>query len=107
MAVLAAYNAVRPAHCRRVLSASRAWGRLWHLDGTARTQRNALLRARSTYDYSFIDWLYATTALPPDAEPEMFTPVPLAPADAAASATGKCQHAPAPAPGAVTREAAP
>jgi len=82
--VLAAYNAVRPAHCRRVLSASRAWGQLWHFDGTARTQRNALLRARSTYDYSFIDWLYATTALTPDAEPEMFTPIPLASADAAA-----------------------
>jgi len=75
--VLAAYNAVRPAHCRRVLTTSRAWGRLWHLDGAARVRRNALLRARDTYDYSFIDWLYATTALTPDAESEMFTPIPL------------------------------
>lgn len=78
---LAAYNAVRPAHCRRVLSTSRAWGNLWHLDGTPRIQRNVLLRARDTYDYSFLDWLYSTTALTPDTEPDMFTPIPLASAD--------------------------
>ncbi|GAA2043883.1 hypothetical protein GCM10009839_54080 [Catenulispora yoronensis] len=29
---LAAYNAVRPEHCRRVVTTSRAWGRLWHHD---------------------------------------------------------------------------
>ncbi|MEV5411053.1 FAD-dependent monooxygenase [Thermopolyspora sp. NPDC052614] len=81
--VLEAYNAVRPAHCRRVLSTSRAWGRLWHLDGAERAQRNVLLRARDTYDYSFIDWLYSTTALTPDDEPEMFTTIPLASADTA------------------------
>ncbi len=32
---LAAYQAVRPEHCRRVLETSRAWGALWHLDGAA------------------------------------------------------------------------
>ncbi|WP_443080526.1 FAD-dependent oxidoreductase [Streptomyces sp. PTD5-9] len=76
-AALAAYEAVRPEHCRRVLTTSRAWGELWHLDGVPREQRNALLRARDAYDYSFVDWLYGPTALTPDEEPEMFTPVPL------------------------------
>ncbi|MFG1948559.1 FAD-dependent oxidoreductase [Nonomuraea sp. NPDC048826] len=74
---LAAYEAVRPEHCRRVLDTARAWGELWHLDGVARLQRNALLRARDTYDYSFIDWIYGPTALTPEEEPPMFTPVPL------------------------------
>ncbi|QNP67569.1 FAD-dependent monooxygenase [Streptomyces genisteinicus] len=76
-AALAAYEAVRAEHCRRVQTTSRAWGELWHLDGLAREQRNALLRARDTYDYSFTDWLYGPTALTPDQEPDMFTPVPL------------------------------
>ncbi|SNR55229.1 FAD-dependent monooxygenase [Actinomadura mexicana] len=81
-AVLAAYQAVRPEHCRRVLTASRAWGELWHLDGTSRRRRNVLLRERSTGDYSFVDWLYGATALEPSEEPPMFTPVPLASAEA-------------------------
>ncbi|WP_145767457.1 FAD-dependent oxidoreductase [Streptomyces brevispora] len=74
---LAAYEAVRPEHCRRVLTTSRKWGELWHLDGVARDQRNVLLRARGTYDYSFVDWLYGPTALTPEQEPPMFSPVPL------------------------------
>lgn len=76
-AALAAYGAVRPEHCRRVLTTSRKWGELWHLDGVAREQRNVLLRARDTYDYAFVDWLYGPTALTPDEEPPMFTPIPL------------------------------
>ena len=72
---------MRPEHCRRVLSTSRAWGQLWHLDGVAREQRNALLRARDTHDYSFVDWLYGPTALEPGQEPEMFAPIALASAD--------------------------
>ncbi|MFE4212481.1 FAD-dependent monooxygenase [Streptomyces sp. NPDC056844] len=76
-AALFAYEAVRPEHCRRVLTTSRAWGELWHLDGVAREQRNALLRARDTYDYAFVDWLYGPTALTVDEEPPMFTAVPL------------------------------
>ena len=39
-----AYEAVRPEHCRRVVTTARAWGELWHLAGTPRDQRNALLR---------------------------------------------------------------
>jgi 3-hydroxybenzoate 6-monooxygenase len=74
---LAAYQAVRPEHCRRVLTTSRAWGRLWHLDGEKRDRRNKILRARDPHDYSFTDWLYSTTALTPPEEPEMFTPIPL------------------------------
>ncbi|AVH23431.1 FAD-dependent monooxygenase [Nocardia cyriacigeorgica] len=76
-AALAAYDAVRPEHCRRVVTTSRAWGELWHLDGTARVQRNTLLRARDIYDYSFVDWLYGPTALFPADEPPMFEPIPL------------------------------
>jgi 3-hydroxybenzoate 6-monooxygenase len=76
-AALAAYEAVRAGHCRRVVLTSRAWGGLWHLDGTKRLQRNAILRARDTYDYAFTDWLYSTTALTPGEEPPLFRPIPL------------------------------
>jgi 2-polyprenyl-6-methoxyphenol hydroxylase-like FAD-dependent oxidoreductase len=76
-AALAAYQAVRAEHCRRVVLASRDWGRLWHLDGDRRLRRNAVLRARDTYDYGFVDWLYERTAVTPDQEPEMFRPIPL------------------------------
>ena len=78
-AALAAYQAVRPEHCRRVLTTSRAWGELWHLDGEQRDRRNQILRARDPHDYSFTDWLYSTTALTPSQEPPMFTPIPLTP----------------------------
>ncbi|WP_063064259.1 FAD-dependent oxidoreductase [Nocardia violaceofusca] len=78
---LAAYQAVRPEHCRRVVLTARAWGELWHLDGRPREQRNVLLRARETGDYSFTDWIYGPTALVPGDEPAMFTPIPLTTAD--------------------------
>ncbi|MEV5986518.1 FAD-dependent monooxygenase [Streptomyces sp. NPDC052051] len=76
-AALAAYEAVRPEHCRRVVETARAWGELWHLEGLLRLQRNAVLRERDIYDYSFIDWIYGPTALLPEQEPEMFRPIPL------------------------------
>ena len=76
--VLEAYEAVRPEHCRRVVTTARAWGALWHLDGTPRDQRNALLRARATDDYTYIDWVYGPTALVPADEPPMYPVVPLA-----------------------------
>lgn len=87
-AVFAAYEAVRTEHTRRVTTTSRAWGELWHLDGEPREQRNALLRARDTYDYSFVDWLYSTTALLPEDEPPMFEPVPLESARVAEATAG-------------------
>jgi 2-polyprenyl-6-methoxyphenol hydroxylase-like FAD-dependent oxidoreductase len=74
---LAAYESVRAEHCRRVVLTSRKWGDLWHLDGPRRLRRNAILRGRDTYDYSFVDWLYERTALTTDQEPEMFRPIPL------------------------------
>jgi salicylate hydroxylase len=74
---LRAYEQVRAEHCRRVLTTSRAWGQLWHLDGDKRLRRNAILRARGTYDYSFVDWLYGPTALAVGQEPPMFQPIPL------------------------------
>ncbi|MEV5651971.1 FAD-dependent oxidoreductase [Nocardia sp. NPDC052254] len=80
---LSAYEAVRPEHCRRVLTTARAWGELWHLDGREREQRNRLLRARAVDDYSFIDWIYGPTALFPEDEAAMFEPIPLATADRA------------------------
>ena len=76
-AALAAYQAVRPEHCRRVVDTSRAWGALWHLDGEKRERRNEILRARDTRDYSFVDWLYSVTALTPAQEPPMFQVIPL------------------------------
>ena len=76
-AALAAYEAVRPEHCRRVVLTARAWGKLWHLDGVARRQRNLLLRSRETTDYTYTDWIYGPTALFPADEPEMFPVVPL------------------------------
>jgi 3-hydroxybenzoate 6-monooxygenase len=76
-AALAAYQAVRAEHCRRVVLASRAWGSLWHLDGEKRERRNEILRARDPRDYSFVDWLYSITALSPADEPEMFQVIPL------------------------------
>jgi salicylate hydroxylase len=77
-AALAAYEAVRPEHCRRVLTTARKWGELWHLDGTPRLQRNAILRARNTDDYSFTEWIYGPTALTPDHEPALYQEIPLA-----------------------------
>lgn len=74
---LAAYDAVRPEHCRRVLTTGRVWGDLWHLDGLKRLQRNEILRARDTYDYTFTEWIYGPTALTPDEEPEMYPVIPL------------------------------
>lgn len=76
-AALTAYEAVRVEHCARVQTTARAWGELWHLVGEPRLQRNAIMRARDTYDYSFTDWVYGPTALTPDEEPPMFTPIPL------------------------------
>jgi salicylate hydroxylase len=78
---LAAYEAVRPEHCRRVVVTAREWGELWHHSGIKRDQRNTLLRARDTYDYSFMDWVYGPTALTPGQEPEMYRPIPLASAE--------------------------
>ena len=75
---LAAYEAVRPEHCRRVVLTARTWGDLWHLVGAEREQRNAVMRSRDTYDYSFMDWIYGPTALTPDQEPEMYPTIPLA-----------------------------
>ncbi|MEU9734909.1 FAD-dependent oxidoreductase [Streptomyces sp. NPDC048002] len=79
---LAAYEAVRVEHCERVQSTARAWGELWHLDGESRLRRNAVMRALDPYDYAFTDWVYGPTALTPDEEPAMFTPIPLSSAPA-------------------------
>ena len=57
---------------------AREWGRLWHLDGLAREQRNQLLRQRATHDYAYTDWVYGPTALTPEDEPALYPVVPLA-----------------------------
>ncbi|MCP2354813.1 salicylate hydroxylase [Nonomuraea thailandensis] len=71
-AALAAYNAVRTEHCRRVLTTARAWGELWHHDGDKRLWRNGVLRGRDVHDYAYVDWLFGPTALTPEQEPPMF-----------------------------------
>lgn len=80
-AALAAYDAVRPEHCRRVVETARSWGQLWHLDGQEREQRNAILKSRDPYDYSFTDWIFGPTALTPEEEPEPYRTIPLATAE--------------------------
>ena len=74
-AALAAYQAVRPEHCRRVLTTARAWCALWHLTGDERLWRNDVMRTRDVRDYAFVDWLYGATALVPEGEPPMFEPL--------------------------------
>jgi 3-hydroxybenzoate 6-monooxygenase len=71
-AALAAYNAVRPPHCARVITTARSWGALWHLDGIPRRQRNTLLRHRDTHDYAYTDWIFGPTALTPAQEPDLY-----------------------------------
>ncbi|RYP87721.1 FAD-binding protein [Nocardioides guangzhouensis] len=77
-AALAAYDAVRPEHCHRVVTTARSWGELWHLDGVPRRQRNQVLRERDTYDYTYTDWIYGRTALTPGQEPPPYPTFPLA-----------------------------
>lgn len=72
-AALAVYNAVRPAHCRRVLTTARAWGELWHHVGDQRQWRNTVLLDRDVHDYSYVDWLYGPTATTPEEMPAMFS----------------------------------
>lgn len=76
-AALAAYNAVRPEHCRRILSTGRVWGELWHVDGLKRVQRNQIMRSLDPHTWAFTDWVWGPTALFPEDEPEMFSPIPL------------------------------
>ena len=71
-AALAAYEAVRTEHCRRVVLTARSWGELWHLTGEGREWRNDVMRSREVDDYSYVDWLYGPTALVPEDEPAMF-----------------------------------
>jgi 3-hydroxybenzoate 6-monooxygenase len=73
---LAAYNAVRTRHCRRVQTTARAWGELWHHDGGRREWRNAVLRERDVHDYAYVDWLFGPTALTPEQLPPMFPGTP-------------------------------
>lgn len=90
-AALASYDAVRPQHCRRVVETARAWGELWHLDGVAREQRNAVLRGRATTDYTYVDWIYGPTALTPEEEPALYPQMSLADAAAAVRAAPEVQ----------------
>lgn len=69
---LAAYDAVRPEHCRRVVTGARDWGDLWHRTGLEREWRNQVLRARDIHDYRYVDWLYGPTALTPGQEPPRY-----------------------------------
>jgi salicylate hydroxylase len=70
--VLAAYEAVRTVHCRRVVETAREWGKLWHHVGAEREWRNEVMRGRDVRDYGFVDWLYGPTATTPDELAPMF-----------------------------------
>lgn len=76
-AVLAAYNAVRPEHCRRILSTGRVWGELWHLRGEERLARNEVFDDLDVHEWKFTDWVWGPTALFPGDEPAMYQPIPI------------------------------
>lgn len=76
-AALAAYNAVRPEHCRRIVSTGRLWGELWHLRGEDRLRRNRAFETIDPHDWAFTDWVWSATALVPDEEQPMFVPISL------------------------------
>ncbi|MEU2041981.1 hypothetical protein [Nocardia niwae] len=85
---LAAYDAVRPEHCRRVVTTSRAWGELWHLDARPRAQRNVLLRACDTYDTRSSTGSTAPPPCSPTDEPPMFETIALDSVDPATADPG-------------------
>lgn len=58
---LGAYAAARAGHTARVQTTARTWGEIWHVDGIARTLRNAYLRDRRVEDYRHIDWIYGAS----------------------------------------------
>ncbi len=70
--VLAAYNAVRPVRCRRIMEVSRDWGGLWHAGADRRQWRNEALQGWSPQDHRYTDWLFGPTALRPEDERELF-----------------------------------
>lgn len=61
---LTGYEADRTIRTARVQTSARVWGDIWHVDGLARTLRNALFRDRPVDDYRYIDWLYGKHAAP-------------------------------------------
>ena len=76
-ATLAAYNAVRPEHCRRILTTGRVWGELWHLRDEERLARNAVFDGLDPHEWAFTDWVWGPTALFPEDEPAMYEPIPI------------------------------
>lgn len=56
--ILKQVNAERAPRCNRIMSVSRMWGELWHLDGVGRIARNELFRTRDTSNYKYTDWLW-------------------------------------------------
>ena len=52
------YETVRTRRTAEVQRKARAWGEIWHVDGIARTLRNALFRDRHPADFRHLDWLY-------------------------------------------------
>ena len=76
-ATLAAYDAVRPEHCRRILTTGRVWGELWHLRDEERLARNAVFDGLDPHEWAFTDWVWGPTALFPEDEPAMYEPIPI------------------------------
>jgi 3-hydroxybenzoate 6-monooxygenase len=55
---LAAYNDIRAPRTARVQRTVRAWGDIWHIDGTGALLRNELFTTLPSF-YPYTDWLYA------------------------------------------------
>jgi 3-hydroxybenzoate 6-monooxygenase len=76
----AAYEAVRPERCRRVVETARDWGDLWHLDGEKCEQCDP---AGADHLRLFNRGrIFGPTALTPKQEPEPYQTIPLASAEA-------------------------
>jgi salicylate hydroxylase len=57
-AALTAYRDARAPQAARVQTTARLWGDIWHVDGTAKLLRDALLLDRDPADHRHVAWLY-------------------------------------------------
>jgi salicylate hydroxylase len=66
---IASYQAERIPHTAQVQRRARAWGDIWHVDGTMRSLRDAYLRERAPGDHRHTGWLYGEPGANGDRSP--------------------------------------
>jgi salicylate hydroxylase len=57
-AALLAYQEARVPRTALVQRHARTWGDVWHVDGIAKSLRDAFVRQRRHDDHTYVDWLY-------------------------------------------------